>query len=97
MKKFSKFQWKTVAAGAMAAAMCMTGCGDAAQAVKDNNTDTMVASVTATDGGIYGVPFTGNTWFMYYDKSVFSEDDVKNLIQCSQRVRFHSLSQIHGM
>lgn len=199
MKKFSKFQWKTVAAGAMAAAMCMTGCGeaaapaassaapaestvaastaaastaaasttvetkdvtltvwgpqedqvddtswlpteckafaaehpewnitfnyavcaegdagtnvtkdptaagdvymfandqlgalidanaiaelggDAAQAVKDNNTDTMVASVTATDGGIYGVPFTGNTWFMYYDKSVFSDDDVKNL------------------
>ena len=32
-----------------------------------------------TDGGVYGVPFTGNTWFMYYDTSVFSEDDVKSL------------------
>ena len=31
------------------------------------------------NGGVYGVPFTGNTWFMYYDKRVFSEDDVKNL------------------
>ena len=31
------------------------------------------------DGDLYGVPFTTNTWFMYYDKSVFSEEDVKNL------------------
>ena len=28
---------------------------------------------------IYGVPYTPNTWFMYYDKRVFSEDDVKSL------------------
>ena len=26
---------------------------------------------------IYGVPFTTNTWYMFYDKSVFSDDDVK--------------------
>ena len=31
------------------------------------------------DDELYGVPFTTNTWFMYYDKSVFSEDDIKNL------------------
>ena len=31
------------------------------------------------DGKVYGVPFTSNTWFMYYDKSVFSEEDVKSL------------------
>ena len=31
------------------------------------------------DGELYGVPFTTNTWFMYYDKSVFSEEDVKSL------------------
>lgn len=31
------------------------------------------------DGDLYGVPFTTNTWFMYYDKSVFSEEDIKNL------------------
>ena len=31
------------------------------------------------DGKVYGVPFTSNTWFMYYDKSVFTEEDVKSL------------------
>ena len=28
---------------------------------------------------LYGVPFTTNTWYMFYDKSVFSEENVKNL------------------
>ena len=31
------------------------------------------------NGELYGVPFTTNTWYMFYDKSVFSADDVKNL------------------
>ena len=31
------------------------------------------------DDYIYGVPFTTNTWFMYYDKSVFTEEDIKSL------------------
>lgn len=31
------------------------------------------------DGGVYGVPMTTNTYFMYYDKSVFTEEDVKSL------------------
>ena len=48
-------------------------------AVTSDNSASMIASVTGTDGGVYGVPFTGNTWFMYYDKSVFTEDDVKSL------------------
>ena len=48
-------------------------------AVVADNSDSMIASVTGSDGGVYGVPFTGNTWFMYYDKSVFTEDDVKSL------------------
>ena len=52
--------------------------GDTVEQIKANNTENTVASVTYEDA-IYGVPFTGNTWFMYYDKSVFSEDDVKNL------------------
>ena len=47
--------------------------------VTADNSDSMMASVTGTDGGVYGVPFTANTWFMYYDKSVFSEEDVKSL------------------
>lgn len=31
------------------------------------------------DGGVYGVPMTTNTYFMYYDKSVFTEEDVLSL------------------
>ena len=47
--------------------------------IKANNSDTMVSTVTYTDGGIYGVPFTPNSWFMYYNKSVFTEEDIKSL------------------
>lgn len=48
------------------------------QAVMETNSQTVTDSVRS-DGFLYGVPFTTNTWFMYYDKSVFSEEDVKNL------------------
>lgn len=52
--------------------------GQTAEAVQSTNSQEIVDSVSV-DGSIYGVPFTTNTWFMFYDKSVFSEDDVKNL------------------
>ncbi len=52
--------------------------GDYLAAIEDVNPDTMVASVTYEDG-VYGVPFTANTWFMYYDTRVFSEEDITNL------------------
>ena len=53
--------------------------GSYLDAVVADNSASMIASVTGTDGGVYGVPFTGNTWFMYYDTSVFTEDDIKSL------------------
>ena len=53
--------------------------GDYENAIKAANSEAMVNSVTYTDGGVYGVPFTGNTWFMYYNKSVFTEEDIKSL------------------
>ncbi len=52
--------------------------GSTLDAIKANNSETTVNTVTY-DGSVYGVPFTGNTWFMYYDKSVFSDEDVKSL------------------
>ncbi|MDR1512856.1 MAG: extracellular solute-binding protein [Propionibacteriaceae bacterium] len=51
----------------------------AQEQVKSQNSDVLVTSVTGEDGQLYGVPFTGNTWFMYYNKSTFTEDDVKSL------------------
>lgn len=52
--------------------------GSTADAVRTDNGEAMVASVTYQDS-IYAVPYTSNTWFMFYDKSVFSESDVKSL------------------
>ena len=52
--------------------------GDTAEYVKSTNSEAIVDSVTV-DGDVYGVPFTSNTWYMYYDKSVFSEEDIKSL------------------
>ena len=52
--------------------------GDVLAQVQADNSETMVASVTSGEG-VYGVPFTGNTWFMYYDKSVYTEEDIKSL------------------
>lgn len=52
--------------------------GDALEQVKADNSETMIASVSSGDG-VYGVPFTGNTWFMYYDKSVYTDEDIKSL------------------
>ena len=46
--------------------------------IESTNSEEVLASLTK-DGELYGVPFTTNTWFMYYDKSVFSEEDIKNL------------------
>ena len=46
--------------------------------IKANNSESIVSSVTYNDA-VVAFPFTSNTWFMYYDKSVFSEDDIKSL------------------
>ncbi|MDP9800490.1 arabinogalactan oligomer/maltooligosaccharide transport system substrate-binding protein [Arcanobacterium wilhelmae] len=53
------------------------GANEAKQ-VTDQNDEVMVKSVTGTDGKLYGVPFTGNTWFMYYNKAKLTADDVKS-------------------
>ncbi len=52
--------------------------GSTADYVKSTNSQAVVDSITV-DGGIYGVPFTTNTWFLYYNKKVYSDSDVKSL------------------
>lgn len=51
--------------------------GDYLNYVNETNGPSISASVTY-NGSVYAFPFTSNTWFMYYDKSVFSEDDIKS-------------------
>ena len=38
-----------------------------------------ITAVTGDDGLIYAVPFSPNTFFMYYNSSMFTEDEVKSL------------------
>ena len=52
--------------------------GKYADQVTSFTSEALLDSVTM-DGYLYGVPFTTNTWYMYYDKRVFSEEDVKSL------------------
>ena len=46
--------------------------------VKADNSEYMVGTVTANDS-VYGVPYAINTWFMFYDKSVYTEEEIKSL------------------
>lgn len=52
--------------------------GKTVEYIKDTNSEAIVDSVTVDDS-VYGVPFTTNTWYMFYDKSVYDEDDIKSL------------------
>ena len=51
--------------------------GQTEEWVVETNSEAAVNSLRV-DGYLYGIPFTSNTWFMYYDKSVFSEEDIKS-------------------
>lgn len=61
-----------------AGALCRLG-GSYAEQVRNDNSRAMVDTVTHTDGNIYGFPVSNNTWFMYYNKAIFTEQDVKSL------------------
>ena len=47
--------------------------------VQADNGAAMIDSVTGTDGNVYGFPMAANTWFCYYNKDVYTEEDVKSL------------------
>ena len=52
--------------------------GTTEQMVKDTMAAAVVDTVTV-NGALYGIPFTHNTFFMYYDKTLLTADDVKSL------------------
>ena len=52
--------------------------GNVLEQVEAGTSATMLSSVTFDDA-VYGIPYAGNTWWLYYDKSVFSESDIKSL------------------
>lgn len=69
--------------------------GERLQKMKDANTEASVQSATVTIGGqesTFAFPYTDNTFFLYYDKSVLTETDVASLDtileKCSTKKKF---------
>lgn len=52
--------------------------GTTEEMVKSTMADAVVSTVTYNDA-IYAIPFTHNTFFMFYDKTLLTEDDIKSL------------------
>ena len=52
--------------------------GSTAEFVTSNFGKTYVDSIS-DNGAVYGIPYESNTWFMYYNTSIYSADDVKSL------------------
>lgn len=54
--------------------------GSTLDMINDTMSDAVVGTVTnPNDDSVYGIPFTHNTFFMYYDKTLLDEEDVKSL------------------
>lgn len=69
--------------------------GERLNRVKEVNSDESIDSATITvkgQTGVYGMPFTDNTFFLYYNKSVLNETDVQTvdgiLAKCSENKQF---------
>lgn len=52
--------------------------GDTYEEIKATNHAVMVDSVSY-DGGLYGVPSSADTWFLYYNTDDFTTKDIQNL------------------
>ncbi len=54
--------------------------GTAEELVRSTMDESVINTVVNPEnGGIYGIPFTHNTYFMYYDKTLMTEEDVKSI------------------
>ena len=54
--------------------------GPTLEMINSTMSPAVVGTVTnPNDGAIYGIPFTHNTFFMYYDKSLLTDEDVKTV------------------
>ena len=69
--------------------------GDRLTTIEAENDENAMRSAKATvngEEGVYGIPYTDNTFFLYYNKSVLTEEDVKTvdgiLAKCSDTKKF---------
>lgn len=52
--------------------------GSTLEYIKSEIPQSMTDTVTV-DGAVYGIPYSANGWFMYYNKSLLTEDDITSL------------------
>ena len=52
--------------------------GETEKMVKETMSQTIVDTVTM-NGSLWAIPFTHNTWYVYYDKTIMSDEDVKTM------------------
>ena len=69
--------------------------GERLERVKKANSEDSIASASLKKGGteeVYGMPYTDNTFFLYYNKAVLTEEDVKSLdgilSKCAENKQF---------
>ncbi len=53
--------------------------GGETEAMVKNDMADSVKDTVMIDGNVYGIPFTHNTFFMYYDKTLLDESDITSL------------------
>ena len=53
--------------------------GGAVETMVNETIAPAVVDTVKVDGALYGIPFTHNTFFMYYDKALLTEEDIKSL------------------
>ena len=52
--------------------------GDTEKMVNETIAESVIATAKVGDG-LYGIPFTHNTFYMYYDKTLLDENDIKSI------------------
>lgn len=52
--------------------------GETEAYVKENTAESVLATAMVEDG-LYGIPFTHNTFFMFYDKTLLDENDITSI------------------
>ena len=64
---------------ALVSAGAIAQLGGSTAEMVENNRSEAVVNTAKVDGSLYAIPFTHNTFFMFYDKTLLSEDDIKSL------------------
>jgi len=63
----------------LAAAGALAKLGGSTEEMVKSTMDATVVDTVTVDGSIYAIPFTHNTYFMYYDKTLLSEEDITSV------------------